>query len=430
MSRRLLDNRNEAALERDARLAALGDDHALYRLFEQMGPSAWGLAYAATKSVPLAEDAVAAGFSDAMATIARDGVPEDLALGVLQAIRHSAIAVTATDVFDGPPRHARATGAASRTFDPTATLSLSTLDEPSRVALFLVEGEGFTTARVAQLLGDPPATVEELLHHARCDFRRAYAQHVDRDRLGMTCLTALEHLADHAGKELPGAEAAAVDRHLAECSACRSIVGRLDGLRGRLLDGVPPMPLSLSEYVVHHWCEVNPFQAKPKHVWWVRAKRRPMGLAAASIVAVACAAALVISLGKAGPGPSVAAARSSELQGVAPTPTTPGDGPSQGPTTTTSSTTTVPTPALAAAGPSTTATGLARNLASTSTVLAAPATTVPSPTTTAAPVQPAAPTTTTTVGDRIIDLGPPTSPTTTAPDGGAPGPATQADAQP
>ncbi|MCU1374744.1 MAG: sigma-70 family polymerase sigma factor [Actinomycetia bacterium] len=120
------------------------------------------------------------------------------------------------------------------------------LPERWRSVLWLTEVEGLAPKAVADLLGLSANGVSQLAVRARAGLRESYLQaHVDGpapDR----CRFTRERLAAHAGGALPAAEAAEVERHLAECDTCQDRHVELLDLAGTLRRAAIPVSLVVS----------------------------------------------------------------------------------------------------------------------------------------------------------------------------------------
>lgn len=95
----------------------------------------------------------------------------------------------------------------------------------------------------------------------------------------MHCKDWEERVALHVGGDLPAAELAAVERHLAECAACQVLwSGMKEGLE--LLQGAHAEPLPPASYTAVRGRVMAELAAGRAWWWW----RRAGGLAAAAVV--------------------------------------------------------------------------------------------------------------------------------------------------
>jgi len=413
LSRRTTRSRHRPDLGREVRRAAAGDLEALSRLYQSTATAAWGVAVVATKSTELAEDAVIHGFAALLERAGHEEPDEDVEIALLTEVRLAAIEVTGSD------EQAAKIGLHSRaaplpmvdTFDPSATLALATLDEPSRLALFLAEHERTSPERLAELLDEPTDEVTAILDDAKERFRAAYASEIRSTGAGATCEQTLVHAADYVARTLPAKEAAAIERHLAECAkGCSAGISRIADVRGTIMDAVALLPMTLGADVVRHWSDLAPSRpiTSVEHGWWAQRRRRPTTLLTAASITVVFSAALVFVEHDRATGQSSTVA--SQLSVATSTSTAVAVASSD---STLAPTTTSEPPSTTAPAPTTTVppASTIRSTTPTGRIASAAATTT---TTTARPAPPLTTTTTTDPPPILIDL-PPGTTSTTAP---------------
>lgn len=395
-----LDLNSNGGLLKEASQAAKGDETALDQLFEQLGGSGWGVAFAAADAVGPAADALSRGFAETLHGVDAGKSGTDVRVELLRNTRNAALSDPANQepIFVGA--HAREPlTLLGETKDRQATLAFTALPEELRSALWLSEAEGLTVTRTAALLNKGHKEAEELIRQARANFRGYYVDAVKRDGLGAECSATLDKLAGYVGRTLPAGEVATVENHLADCKNCRGIVMSLDDLEGRLHAAIPPLPAWARQQVADTWADFAPVTAVPAFYREPAAEttnRRPAIIGGVAVAAAAILALLGVTvLGGGGSSKTtVAIVVTTTTVGAVDTPTT-----GAPETTTTIASPAVATPAV---------------IPETTTTTAVPATTTTPPTTakprvttttTAAPKPPA---TTTTLPDRTLINLPPT----------------------
>jgi len=137
------------------------------------------------------------------------------------------VRLAAVDPAPGPERQF-----SGREAEHQLRAGLRELPEKERAALLLREVEDLTTAEVAKLLGSSETTVRSQISNARMKLRKFFAKHAGG--APMSCVEWQEQIALHAGGDLPDADEARLELHLAACPDCAELAAGLGADRARL----------------------------------------------------------------------------------------------------------------------------------------------------------------------------------------------------
>lgn len=121
--------------------------------------------------------------------------------------------------------------------------SFTTLPEQWRVVLYLLEVEGLSSSRVAELLKMTPAAVWSLAFRAREGLRAAYLQQYVQTAKP-ECVGHARHLAGYVRGGLRKRKAGRVRAHVDECDECATQMTRLAGINQRLSAWLAPVMLA------------------------------------------------------------------------------------------------------------------------------------------------------------------------------------------
>jgi RNA polymerase sigma factor (sigma-70 family) len=248
----------------DALLEAVraGYREAFLVLYDRHRDLAWRVARSVVTSDVDAEDAVAEGFARMLDAVQRHDV-QSFRSYLAATVRHAGI-----DLHRRRDRVVRESlpepvvmGAAveeaalSWTDDNLVGRAFAALDERHRVALWLAEVEGFSTAEVGAVVDTSANGAAALLVRARERLRQCFlAEHLARPQ-DPACADVSGALAEYVRGSASRRTTRRVEDHLDLCDAC---IERLDEVRSvntTLAAALPAVPVSLrsGQYVLDRW---------------------------------------------------------------------------------------------------------------------------------------------------------------------------------
>ncbi len=255
---------DEGDLARMAQNAAAGDEVALDHFFAAIGGAAWGLAFVSTESVSQGVQAVAQGISRTLLPLRDEASGDDIRVDTLRNVRNVGNELSSPDTSDGADLASdrgehidEPVSLLGETQDRQATLALTALDEPQRVALWLTGAEHFGAERAGKVLGKSADEVSHLVDEAQVSFRKYYLDATRREDLDAECVMALNNLGDYVDRSLDTDGIAATELHLVNCAHCRGVVIRISELSPRLRAAIPPVPTITRQRVTEAWSDTS-----------------------------------------------------------------------------------------------------------------------------------------------------------------------------
>ncbi|HEY4331602.1 MAG TPA: sigma-70 family RNA polymerase sigma factor, partial [Ilumatobacteraceae bacterium] len=231
-----------------------GDADAFSQLYVRHIDSARAAARALTRSKSDSDDIVAEAFARVLAVLQRGGGPDvsfrpylltSLRNAYFDKSRRTRREEVTEQIDDAVNLSLLDAMSGSEDRDMVAT-AFATLPERWQLVLWHTEVEGHTAAEVAPLLGLAPNAVAALAYRAREGLRTAYLQsHLQRS-VSDDCRECASNLGAYVRDGLTARERAKVDKHLATCNRCPTLLVELGAANNRLRAVLIPLIVGVS----------------------------------------------------------------------------------------------------------------------------------------------------------------------------------------